>query len=89
VNNCAPDLQGKRALLFSYGSGLAATLFSVKFEKCVKDIAAKADVSSRLESRTEVSPEEFTRLLEVREKVSALQCSAQQTPASMSSIPSH
>mmetsp|Transcript_36292 Transcript_36292/g.95077 ORF Transcript_36292/g.95077 Transcript_36292/m.95077 type:complete len:488 (-) Transcript_36292:105-1568(-) len=68
VSNEAANLEDKRAMLFSYGSGLAATQFSIKFEKSVEDIAAKADVANRLAARTEVTPEEFTRLLEVREK---------------------
>lgn len=68
VSNRAADLLGKRALLFSYGSGLAATMFSVKFQESVEDIAKTTDVVNRLAARREVTPEEFTRLLEVREK---------------------
>ena len=56
-------------MLFSYGSGLAATLFSVKVEGNVTNIRDKADVTRRLAARQRLSPEEFTNILEQREKV--------------------
>jgi len=68
ISNKADTLEGKRALLFSYGSGLAATQFSAKFEGSVEKIAETVDVKNRLESRTKVTPQEFTDLLSQREK---------------------
>ena len=67
ITNKSTELKGKRALLFSYGSGLAATQFSVKFSGSVEKIAETADVKNRLEARTKISPEEFTSILEERE----------------------
>jgi len=65
----AESLVGKRVALFSYGSGCASTFFSVK----VKDRAAalhqqlKANVLSRLKARTKISPEEYTKTMQLRE----------------------
>jgi len=64
------ELDGKRVLLFSYGSGLAATQFSIKVADGagVKEIAEKADVHARLADRTKITPEEFTAVLAHREE---------------------
>lgn len=69
ISNKSGELEGKRSLMFSYGSGLAATQFSAKFadEAGVKKIAETTDVKSRLEARTKVTPEEFTSILAERE----------------------
>lgn len=68
VANKAEELPGKRALVFSYGSGLAATLFSINFKGDVTTIRDKADVDHRLKVRRRVSPDVFTTMLEHREK---------------------
>jgi len=54
VANKAKDLVGDRILMFSYGSGLAATKFSIKVEGSVEHIAEKADVHNRLAVRRAV-----------------------------------
>lgn len=68
IANERENLVGKRSLLFSYGSGLAATMFSIKFNNSVEHIADTSDVIQRLNARTEVTPEEFTEILDVREQ---------------------
>ncbi|XP_034476452.1 hydroxymethylglutaryl-CoA synthase 1 [Drosophila innubila] len=68
----AVQLAGKRIGVFSYGSGLAASMYSIKvtedaaiFEKFV----AKLDyVLPLLGAREKVVPEEFSALMEIREK---------------------
>ncbi|PRP86049.1 hydroxymethylglutaryl-CoA synthase [Planoprotostelium fungivorum] len=67
ISNEREKLQDKRLLMFSYGSGMAATLFSVKVEKSVKDIVDRANVEERLSQRKSVSAEEYTQTLKERE----------------------
>eukprot|EP00039_Didymoeca_costata_P008966 m.119091 g.119091 ORF g.119091 m.119091 type:complete len:297 (-) comp14304_c0_seq2:62-952(-) len=67
ITNKHKELKDKRALVFSYGSGLAATLFSVKFGD-TSHIAETANVIERLNARTKVSPEVFTKMLSDREE---------------------
>lgn len=52
-------LQGKRIGIFSYGSGLASSLFSLKIRGSTKEIAEKLDVKKRLESRRVVPPQTY------------------------------
>eukprot|EP01087_Luapelamoeba_hula_P001719 TRINITY_DN1148_c0_g1_i1.p1 TRINITY_DN1148_c0_g1~~TRINITY_DN1148_c0_g1_i1.p1 ORF type:complete len:490 (+),score=64.27 TRINITY_DN1148_c0_g1_i1:402-1871(+) len=58
----------QRVLLFSYGSGLAATMFSLKIQGDVSDIAQKADIVNRLKQRKPISPADFTTTLKRREE---------------------
>lgn len=65
-------LLGKSIGVFSYGSGFAATMYSIRV---TEDAAALAGITERLaplrgllERREKVAPEEFTRLMEVRER---------------------
>ena len=67
VSNKAEDLEGKRLLLFSYGSGLAATLFSLRVKGDVSFIRDTADVQSRLAARKAVEPALFEDVLTHRE----------------------
>ncbi|ALC41505.1 Hmgs [Drosophila busckii] len=72
ISEPAAELVGKRIGVFSYGSGLAASMYSIKvtdqaadFEKFV----SKLDyVMPLLNSREKVVPEQFSQLMEVREK---------------------
>ena len=50
---------GKRVGLFSYGSGLASSLFSLKINGDITEMQKKLDINARLESRRTVTPEEF------------------------------
>ena len=69
------DLIGKRVALFSYGSGLAASMFSITVcpdESLRPGLTKILDyfkhVTKRLSSRIEVDPPKFVEALEVREK---------------------
>ena len=70
ITNKADELQGKRILMFSYGSGLAATLFSIRVEGDVRPIKQITQVQARLESRQSITPIEFEQNLTKREEVS-------------------
>jgi len=61
------DLLNKRILMFSYGSGLAATMFSFQVRSSVADIAKKANIVERLNQRVAISPEEYTQVMKLRE----------------------
>lgn len=73
VYNQGKDLMGKRLLMFSYGSGLAATMFSLKVgtgkeaKQLLEDIQHKSQLKKRLAARHVATPEEFTQALLVRE----------------------
>ncbi|KAF8244154.1 hydroxymethylglutaryl-CoA synthase [Wilcoxina mikolae CBS 423.85] len=51
------QLQGKRMGIFSYGSGLASSFFSLKVKGDISDIAEKIDLQTRLDARRTVAPE--------------------------------
>ncbi len=53
--------------MFSYGSGLAATMWSFKVEKSVKEIVEKSNVVARLAERIAVTPEEYSKVMKIRE----------------------
>ena len=58
VSNVAVDqLQGKKIALFSYGSGLASSLFSVKVNGDLRTIVQNLNLQERLEARRTVAPE--------------------------------
>ena len=52
-------LKGKRIGIFSYGSGLASSLFSLKVKGDVSTIVEKIDLERRLEARRTVEPEVY------------------------------
>lgn len=56
------ELQGKRIGMFSYGSGLASSMFSLKVVGDTSKIAAVLNLTARLEERTVVSPEIFEKV---------------------------
>lgn len=60
------NLVGKRVLLFSYGSGLSASLFSVKITAPIKHIAERIGLINRLQSRLSVDPADYTVTMELR-----------------------
>lgn len=51
------QLQGKRIGLFSYGSGLASSLFSAKVVGDVSEMVSKLNLQERLKARRTVAPE--------------------------------
>ncbi|XP_035224175.1 hydroxymethylglutaryl-CoA synthase 1-like [Stegodyphus dumicola] len=67
------DLKAIRVGMFSYGSGLAATLFSLRFtDDIMKGSQLRylhdslQNIKSRLTNRRKVSPEKFTEILKLR-----------------------
>jgi len=62
------ELLNKRIVLFSYGSGLASSMFSLKVVGSVEDIAKKLYLRERLSSRIWMNPEDFTKTLQLREE---------------------
>jgi hydroxymethylglutaryl-CoA synthase len=79
VSTQSDKLAGKRLLMFSYGSGLAASMFSLKVAsgdaaaKALVSMAARADIPARLEDRTAIAPAQFNEWMETREKLHAKQ----------------
>jgi hydroxymethylglutaryl-CoA synthase len=66
--NVGDNLIGKRIVLFSYGSGLAASMFSVKVTSSIRRITEKLDLKRRLAQRRFVEPSQFVKILEAHEK---------------------
>lgn len=75
INKPISDLAGNKIGIFSYGSGLASSMYSMKISN---DIGKDSDllrlvtnlkyVKEQLEGRKKFSPEEYTRILDNREK---------------------
>ncbi|KAM0913293.1 hypothetical protein ACQ4PT_012242 [Festuca glaucescens] len=66
------SLSGQRILMFSYGSGLTSTMFSFRLNEgkhsfSLAKIASVLDVTAKLESRHETSPEKFIETLKLME----------------------
>lgn len=73
IHNKHTSLAGKRVIMFSYGSGLAATMFSFRlnegqhpFSLC--NIASIMNVNEKLKARREVPPEKFVETMKVMER---------------------
>ncbi|XP_065646495.1 hydroxymethylglutaryl-CoA synthase 1 isoform X2 [Hydra vulgaris] len=71
------DLIGKRVLLFSYGSGLASSMFSLTVcpsenlrSSLVTMLDSLQSINVLLDQRLEIEPEKFVNILELREKSS-------------------
>jgi len=62
------SFQEKRVLMFSYGSGLAASMFSVRVRKPVTHIKKAINLQDRLVSRVAVDPEEYHQTVDKREE---------------------
>ncbi|KAI8138202.1 hydroxymethylglutaryl-CoA synthase [Fennellomyces sp. T-0311] len=60
-------LQGKRVLLYSYGSGLAASMVSFRINGSTSDIKQTLSLRERLDARTHSKPEEFAEAMKIRE----------------------
>lgn len=68
------DIAGRKVALFSYGSGLASSFFSLRISNefgpdssLARFVGLLSDVDSRLEARHKVTPEEFVNTLHIRE----------------------
>ncbi|GCC20261.1 hypothetical protein chiPu_0018839 [Chiloscyllium punctatum] len=71
----AQQLAGQRIGLFSYGSGFAATLYSLRVTQDAtpgsaldKLVSSLSDLQARLDSRKKVSPEVFATSMKLREE---------------------
>lgn len=75
IKKTPAELAGKRIGLFSYGSGLASSMYSITItkdstpnSKLVKLMNNLSRVTEMLDKRTNVSPQEFTEIMEICEK---------------------
>jgi hydroxymethylglutaryl-CoA synthase len=57
IEHSPESLKGKRIGVFSYGSGLAASFFSLKVVGDVTEIAQKLDFKTLIENREKLAPE--------------------------------
>uniref|UniRef100_A0A8C0VMH4 Hydroxymethylglutaryl-CoA synthase n=1 Tax=Cyanistes caeruleus TaxID=156563 RepID=A0A8C0VMH4_CYACU len=71
----ARDLAGSRIGAFSYGSGLAASMFSFRVSQDAapgspldKLVSSLADLPARLDSRKRVAPQDFAEIMKRREE---------------------
>lgn len=64
----AADLIGKRVSLFSYGSGLASSFYSLVVKDDISKIAKVLDFKNKLEGRVFVTPQQYEADLALREK---------------------
>ncbi|KMU85042.1 hydroxymethylglutaryl-CoA synthase, variant [Coccidioides immitis H538.4] len=58
----------KRVGIFSYGSGLASSMFSVKIVGDVSGIVQKLDLQKRIDARRVVPPEVYDEMCLLRER---------------------
>ncbi|KAI9229192.1 MAG: hydroxymethylglutaryl-coenzyme A synthase C terminal-domain-containing protein [Piptocephalis tieghemiana] len=63
---------GERIALFSYGSGLAATMFSIRVTGNTDPIRKALDLSHRLDSRVISDPSHFDEVMRLREETHQL-----------------
>jgi len=54
--------------MFSYGSGLASSLFTLKFGHEYSKISRLLNLSARMAARIKVSPTEYDQIMALREK---------------------
>ncbi|OAQ31846.1 hypothetical protein K457DRAFT_135636 [Linnemannia elongata AG-77] len=66
------EILNKRIGLFSYGSGSAATFFSLKVVGSTEKFRETLQIKTRLANRTKVTPEVFAELLKLREETALL-----------------
>lgn len=72
VHNKHSTLAGSRVIMFSYGSGLTASMFSLKLNEgqnpfSLSNVAAVMNVGNKLKSRHEFPPEKFVETLKLME----------------------
>ncbi|PYH88194.1 putative hydroxymethylglutaryl-CoA synthase [Aspergillus ellipticus CBS 707.79] len=68
IDNVRFDGASKRVGMFSYGSGLVSSMFSVRVVGDVSDMAAKVDLKARLKARRVVSPDVYEKVCQLREQ---------------------
>jgi hydroxymethylglutaryl-CoA synthase len=57
-------MTGRRIGVFSFGSGLASSLFSIRVRGSTEEIKQKLDIQSRLDSRKVVDPKVYDEVCE-------------------------
>ncbi|CAE6457158.1 unnamed protein product [Rhizoctonia solani] len=62
------ELAGKRVSMFAYGSGCAASFYSIRIKGSTKEISDKMDLLARLKSMKVVPVEEYVSSMALREK---------------------
>jgi|LauGreDrversion4_2_1035121.scaffolds.fasta_scaffold91237_2 hydroxymethylglutaryl-CoA synthase len=65
------DLRGRRVMLFSYGSGCAASMFMIRVSNdgwAYRNVIGRSLFKQRLESRVKLAPEEFDRWMAQKEQ---------------------
>ncbi|KAI3812975.1 hypothetical protein L1987_17688 [Smallanthus sonchifolius] len=72
IHNKSGSLDGKRVMMFSYGSGLTATMFSLRLTEgkapfSLPNIAKILNIEHKLKTRTELEPGKFVDLMHVME----------------------
>ncbi|GAA5801336.1 hydroxymethylglutaryl-CoA synthase [Helicostylum pulchrum] len=60
-------LLNKRIMLYSYGSGLAASMISFRVRSSTDEIKSKLNLRQRLDERTHSKPEDFAEAMKIRE----------------------
>jgi hydroxymethylglutaryl-CoA synthase len=65
----ASDLLGKRIAMFSYGSGLASTMFSLRVVGDTSFMKSNLQVKERLEQRQKMEAKEYDEIMQRRERV--------------------
>jgi len=69
LSNIKPEtLKGKKIGIFSYGSGLASSMFSMKVVGDTSEMVEKLDLQKRLDERRTVAPEVYDEMCLLREK---------------------
>jgi len=68
IDSKGDELVGKRIGMFSYGSGMASTFFTIFVKSSVLVIKGKCNIVKKLQNRTFVDPKIFTHMLTLREK---------------------
>jgi len=69
ISNIAPKtIYGKRLGVFSYGSGLASSMFSLKIVGDTAEMVEKLNLQERLDARRVVAPEVYDEMCMLREK---------------------
>lgn len=61
------DLSGKRIVMFSYGSGCAATMFTIRVNQDYANIQEKSSFQERLDNRIKKSPEFYETVMAERQ----------------------
>ncbi|KAH7105746.1 hydroxymethylglutaryl-CoA synthase [Auriculariales sp. MPI-PUGE-AT-0066] len=62
------ELRGKRASMFAYGSGCAASFFSIRFAGDTTEMQTKLNLIERLAAMSVVPPQQFVEALKIREQ---------------------